>query len=144
MERLERELKTLRFAAPPKWLRARVIVVAQNAHIEVLRRRRRMTILAVAIAAAVLLAAVGYHILIAVGVITSNAPGPARQASPLVPALPREIPQLDYDAFLRTIHDRNRGANDGSPIPPEDARNVSRNAPPAPNGAREPARREDR
>jgi len=86
MDRIEKDLEKLRFSPPPRWLRARVLVAAQNASEPLRRRKRIATLVWIAIAAAVMLGVLGHYVAGILAPITGGkAPSPAVQAGPLEP-----------------------------------------------------------
>jgi hypothetical protein len=73
---LEKDLSKLKFAQPPKWLKARALVAAHNAYGGVARRRKYFTI-AAAVAACVMIAlVVSFQFLGAFGLLARGAGSP--------------------------------------------------------------------
>lgn len=69
MQDFEKELADLKFAKPPKWLKARAVLAAQTGHESVARRHKRLTFAVAAVAAVMFVALVGQHILGAFGLM---------------------------------------------------------------------------
>jgi hypothetical protein len=62
MEHLERELHNFTLGEPPKWLKARAVVAAQNELARQRSRRHLQAVMWVSIAAGLALAAVGHYV----------------------------------------------------------------------------------
>ncbi len=78
MDNFEKDLKTLSFAPPPRWLKARTLVAVQNASEPLRRRKRLVNMLWMAIAAAMMLAMIGHYIASALAPIAGRqTPPPA-------------------------------------------------------------------
>jgi len=83
MEDVEKKLAEMRFAEPPKWLKARVAVAAQDAAARQARSRKIKTTIWAAVAAGVLLAILINYIAQSLSAVGGR-PSPVR-ASPVVP-----------------------------------------------------------
>jgi hypothetical protein len=124
MENIERSLEAFTWTKPPEWLKSQALLAAQSEIIRQRTRRRLQTTLIAAIAAGLLLAAVGHFVANLIAPLRDNRPG-VMQAGPVAP-LPGAIEILGGDGH----HGRSVRAED---LPGEPADQDS--AAPAETGA---------
>ena len=113
MEDFERELRNLDFAPPPRWLKARALVAAQNSGLRVARRRRLLTYAATAAAAALVLFGIGRYLLSSFGIIKPGGAPNAHQAAPFSPPGQQEL----NGAAQNLVHLRSTAGRE-TPEPP--------------------------
>ncbi len=95
MESIERTLESFTWAKPPEWLKAEALLAAQNETIRQRTRRRLQAVLVAAIAAGLLLAAVGHFVANIIAPFRDDRPV-LIQAGPAT-ALPAGIEFIDAD-----------------------------------------------
>lgn len=76
MQDFEKELSKLKFTQPPRWLKARALLAAQNAYSGVARRRKYYTIAAAAAASVMIALVVSFHFLGAFGLLARGGGSP--------------------------------------------------------------------
>jgi hypothetical protein len=111
MDDLEKDLKDLQFAEPPKWLRARVVVATQTVCARQNRVRRIKTLIVMAVAAGLILATLGHYILSALAPFTGGAPSPVK-ASPIEP-----LGGMGSDLFENSGNAAGLGTAEPAPAP---------------------------
>ena len=107
MKNLEKDLKSLSFARPPKWLRARTLIAAQNAYAEVARKRRRRTFLIAAVAAVALFTVMAHFLASAIGLFGYGNRRNGFRATPFSPFAPG-LSEPDDDASGRELIERRK------------------------------------
>ena len=121
MENIERSLEAFTWTTPPEWLKSQALLAAQSEIIRQRTRRRLQTTLLAAIAAGLILAAVGHFAANLIAPFRDNRPG-VMQAGPVSP-LPGAIEILSVDEHpgtgARAVDLRGGSTDDDSPAPAE-------------------------